>query len=95
MNFFSTPEYLFALADAYYPGQKRRLATVSVAGRSYQLLRVGRRLVSWVPFMDFVEPTSASPQRKRAYLPAVGLRKVSAETYKQAGHAAGEQPVSR
>jgi hypothetical protein len=85
-NVFSTPEYLSCVAEAFFAGRRYDIADFVVCGQTFRLLRLpGRRLrrptvVSWVPFLDFLEPAAGSVGTKKdapKYLPSVSHGRVT------------------
>ncbi len=87
MNVFSSEAYLFAVADAFFPGRPRRIEARQVAGNSYEMLVLERqgwkleKAVPWLPFMDFLEPTGAASTKPGPHLPAVSHGRVSAQAW--------------
>jgi CelD/BcsL family acetyltransferase involved in cellulose biosynthesis len=88
VNFFSSPEYLSCVAEAYYPGRAYELRDYSVAGSTYRLLRIlprglrREKVVPWVPFLDMLEPIDGPGQPGPNYLPVVSHGRVTVAEWK-------------
>ena len=88
VNFFSSQEYLSCVAEAYYPGRAYELADYSVAGSTYRLLRVQPRglsrekIITWVPFLDLLEPIDTVGKAGPTYLPLVSHGRVTVAEWK-------------
>jgi hypothetical protein len=87
MNFFSSDEYLTALADTWFPGRTARIGVYSVGDRLFRLLALDRRRpvvtdgvrAGAYHFLDFFEPLEHAEEQRGAvvgtvpWLPRVAL----------------------
>ena len=99
VNAFSAPGYLSCVAEAYYPGRDFELADYAVAGSTYRLLHIlprgllPRKVVTWVPTLDLLEPVSAEGRPGPSYLPLAYQGTDSAAAWRDRG-ATGDIQVS-
>jgi hypothetical protein len=72
MSFFSSDAFLGVVADVFHPGAPHRFEPVAVGDEIYRLLVVrDHRVVSHVPFWDYVEPQGATGVAPRHTLPCL------------------------
>lgn len=87
MNFFASDVFLESLAWAYHRGRPHAIERVGVEGRTFRLLRIGRRgwILDW-PFLDLHEPLEdggpAEPREEVPWVPKVALRETDAEGWR-------------
>ena len=83
MSFFSSDVFLEAAAAAFFPRRTHTVEAVRVADGLYRVLVVGRRPVTALPFLDFVEPLDrdVSPARAHGFAPRVVRGVVPAERW--------------
>ncbi|MCC6810044.1 MAG: GNAT family N-acetyltransferase [Deltaproteobacteria bacterium] len=99
VNVFSSADYLACVAEAYFPGRRYALTDYAVVGQTFRLLRIPRaglkqeRVVTWVPFMDFLEPIAgtiagslANTKGGPSYLPLVSHGRVTAPEWHATPH---------
>lgn len=95
VNFFSSEDYLASVAEAYYPGRAYELTDYDVAGATYRLLRICPRglarehVVTWVPFLDLLEPIAGRGRRGPSYLPNASHGLLTVEAWKARGEEKG------
>ncbi len=76
MNYFSSDGFLGAAKDAHFPNRSGEARLVTVAGKRFRVLVIGRRrAVDDIPFLDFVEECTDEPTSRAQALPL--LRAVS------------------
>ncbi|MGC4093534.1 MAG: GNAT family N-acetyltransferase [Polyangiaceae bacterium] len=83
MNFFSSRDFLDAVAQSMFAGVPSAVETVEVDGRQFDTLYVRGRCQENLPFCDFLEPRAervAKPKR-HGFLPAVYQRTVGVGDY--------------
>ncbi len=84
MNFFSSDVFLESLATAMFPGRTASIEEFRVDDRAWRLLVLdGRKVVTDVPFLDFVEPLDGAwPDAKRLeFIPRVAFDTVPVEAW--------------
>ncbi len=84
MNFFSSDPFLESLAAAMFPGKQASVETFRVDDRAWRLLVVdGRKVITDIPFLDFIEPLTGSfPEaRKLDFLPRVAFETIPVEAW--------------
>jgi hypothetical protein len=86
MNFFSSDEYLGALAEVWFPGRRCEIGVYAAEGKLFRLLAVdgvgpvvtdGPRADAY-HFLDFLEPLASAPEHPATvprvrWVPRVGL----------------------
>ncbi len=61
MNFYASPDYLSAVAEAYFPGRSASIEQVRVGDAVLRLLVIDdREVITAVPFLDYHEPLSTA-----------------------------------
>ena len=84
MNFFSSDAFLQSLAAAMFPGNRASIETFRVDDRAWRLLVIdGRKVITDMPFLDFVEPVGQTPPdaKKLEFLPRVAFDTVPIEAW--------------
>src|SRR5262245_47380455 len=75
MNLFSSPEFLGAVADVYFKGQRMAVEDVRVGDQVLRLLVAGDRVITNARFVDYHAPLAGGqprePARKVASVPYV------------------------
>jgi len=95
MNVFSTPTFLEAAGELFFPGRRRSIELCRVEGRLLRLLVLdGREVVQAMPFYDFPQPLEAAdeePVRELRYFPRTVVRTTTIEE-RVAPEPEGHQP---
>lgn len=99
MNLFSSLPFLESLAEVHFPGQPHALVDCEVEGSRYRLPKIGQRVITEWPFLDFFEPEH-EPEKAQTvsplslkFLPHVVTATVPAEGKKPDAVTPGLQPA--